>query len=117
MAKRGRPRKYEIIRKWQWKNWRRCTPKRCAADTGIALSTVYKWWTWVRDDDDDDVDDKIDVYRLVGRKSCKGKVQRWVRMNPNGSISECATSLGISRQTAKKWWPKAKKQGEGEKKV
>ncbi len=103
----GRPRKYEIIRDWQWQNWRKGTPKRCADDTGIALSTVYRWWTW----DSNDLK-TIDVYRLVGRKSCKGKVQRWVRQNPNGSVSDCATCLGISRQTVRKWWPKVKKQGE-----
>ena len=107
MAKRGRPRKYEIIRDWQWQHWWKGTPEKCAADTGISLSTVYKWWNWNRQRDK-----YTDARRLAGRKSCKGKVQRWVRQNPNGSVSDCATSLGISRQTAKKWWPKAKKQVE-----
>lgn len=92
MAKRGRPTKFAEVEKWKDQH-KKGTPQQCAAETGLALSTVYYWWR---------------RETPTGRKSYRSLVSEWGRLNPNGSVLECAVSLGISRQTARKWLPKRK---------
>lgn len=40
-----------------------------------------------------------------GAPTMQTRVETWFLENPNGSISQCARELNISRPTARKWMP------------
>ena len=49
---------------------------------------------------------KLHLKKVHEAHSYKKKVRDWVKAHPSGNQTECAAELGMSRQTACKWWPK-----------
>lgn len=66
-----------------------------------------------------------DIYRdprinRNGAPTLQNRVRAWYDANPDGSISQCARELGITRNTARKWKPEPEleqSQSQGKSKV
>ena len=93
----GRPSMAGVV-KW----WRQMNPDgtkaECIRETGLARSTVWKWWDAAKPKKQQLKNEN------KGRPTKRKEVQTWRQMNPDGTKAECIRETSLSKATVSKWW-------------